>query len=332
MLLDIRAFQQVAAVGRLRSFGRAAEALGISQPALSKSIRLLERSLGVSLFERSRRGVSATTYGEILLAAAGPMLRNVDEVLAEIRRVQGLEAGSIRIGAGPFALELSVAAAAFQMARRHPGLQLRVVQGGWEALTRDVANGALDVAVAEVAAAEQEASLAVERIGAHQGSFYCRAGHPLLSRDRLTFDDIASFPLATSPLPGRIATFFERHAVAGRVEPASGLFLPALTLDEVALMKRAVRETDAVSWAPVVLIADEVRQGALVPLPFQADWARLNYGIIRRADKPITPALDAFLSELRSVEGRLRDSTPPQRRRRGESAPPSRRSQGKAAR
>src|SRR5512137_433836 len=181
MLLDIRAFQQVAAVGRLRSLGRAAEALGISQPALSKSIRLLERSLGVTLFERSHRGVSPTTFGEILLAASGNLLRNVDEVLAEIRRVQGLEAGSIRVGAGPFALELSVAEAAFRVVRRYPSLQLRLVQGGWEALTRDVASGVLDVAVAEVAAADQEANLSVERVGAHGGSFYCRAGHPLLS-------------------------------------------------------------------------------------------------------------------------------------------------------
>lgn len=306
MLLDIRALQQVATIGRLRSFGRAADALGISQPALSKSIRLLERSIGVSLFERSHRGVSPTTYGEILVAAAGPVLRNVDEVITEIRRVQGLEAGSLRIGAGPFALELSVAAAAFQIARRHPGLQLRVEQGGWEALTREVASGALDVAVAEVAAAEQAQNLTVERVGAHGGSFYCRSGHPLLTRPRLTFDDVASFPLAMSPLPGRIAAYFEGHGTAGRMDPTSGLFLPALIVDEVALMKRAVQETDAVSWAPEVVIAEEVRKGAFVPLSIQADWARLNYGIIRRADRPVTPALAAFLSELRTVEGTLR--------------------------
>jgi DNA-binding transcriptional LysR family regulator len=92
--------------------------------------------------------------------------------------------------------------------------------------------------------------------------------------------------------------------------------LPALTLDEVALMKRAVRETDAVSWAPDVLIADEVRHGSFVPLPFRAEWARLNYGIIRRADKPVTPALEAFLSELRSVERGLRDDVEPRPRHR----------------
>lgn len=306
MPLDIRAFQHVAAVGRLRSFGRAAAALGISQPALSKSVRLVEKSLGVSLFERSHRGVSPTTFGEAIMAAAGPVLRSVEDALAEVRRLQGLEEGSIRIGAGPFALALSVAEATFQVARRHPRLQLRIVQGGWEALTRDVVTGELDVLVAEVSAAEQQSSLAVDRVGTHGGSFYCRLGHPLLSLDRLTFDDVSAYPLAMSPLPARDAPYFKRQGVAGRVDPTSGLFLPALTLDDVNLMKRAVRETDAVSWAPDILIADEVRQGVLAKLSLRADWARLNYGVIRRGNRPVTPALEAFLAALRSVEGRIR--------------------------
>lgn len=302
MLLDIRHLQQISAVSRLRSLGRAAAALGVSQPALSKSIRLLERSLGVPLFERSHRGVTPTTYGEVLLSAAGPMLRSADEALAEIRRLQGLEAGSIHIGAGPFAMELSVAVAAFRVARRYPGLCLRVVQGGWESLTRDVASGTLDVAVADVAVAEQVGGLAIERLGAHRGSFYCRARHPLLSRSRVTFEDLTSFPFAMSAMPPRLAPFLDRQGTAGRVDPTSGLFLPALTLDQVSLMKRAVQETDAVSWAPDSLLAEEVKRGELTALPLRAEWAHLDYGVIRRTDRPVTPALEAFLSELRAVE------------------------------
>jgi LysR substrate binding domain len=125
-----------------------------------------------------------------------------------------------------------------------------------------------------------------------------------------------SHSLAMSPLPGRVAPFFERQGVAGRVDPTSGLFHPALTVDEVTLMKRAVHETYAVSWAPDVLIAEEVRQGSLVPLPFRADWARLNYGAIRRADRPVTPALGMFLVEMRAVEKELSRSLASERVRR----------------
>jgi DNA-binding transcriptional LysR family regulator len=316
MLLDIREIQHVAAIGRFRNFGRAAESLDISQPALSKSIRAIEESLGVRLFDRSRKGVSPTAFGELVLSASGPLLRGVDEILADIRRLKGLEAGSLRIGAGAFALEMSVGEAVNRLAGRHPSLQVRVVQEDWESLTRKVVAGLLDVAVAEVTAAEQVSQLSVERLGEHGGVFYCRSGHPLLARTQVAFENISGFPLAMSPLPGRVAPFFERIGAAGRIDPASGHFLPTITLDSVVLMKRTVQETDAISWAPRVLIAPELHHGSLVALPFTPPWARLNYGIFRRADRPVTPALEMFLVELRALEKRHARSLPPRHVRR----------------
>jgi DNA-binding transcriptional LysR family regulator len=129
----------------------------------------------------------------------------------------------------------------------------------------------------------------------------------------VTFEDISGFPFAMSPLPGRVAPFFERIGAAGRIEPGSGQFLPAITLDSVALMKRTVRETDAISWAPKALLTSELHDGSLVALPFAPPWARLNYGIFRRADRPVTPALEMFLVELRAVEKKHSGALPPKR-------------------
>jgi DNA-binding transcriptional LysR family regulator len=159
----------------------------------------------------------------------------------------------------------------------------------------------------------------VERTGEHTGVFYCRSGHPLLTRSKLTFEDISGFPFAMSPLPGRVAPFFERIGAAGRIDPSSGQFLPAITLDSVILMKRAVHETNAISWAPNVLIASEVADGSFVALPFAPPWARLNYGIFRRADRPVTPALEMFLVELRAAEKKHSRSLPPRHARRNSS-------------
>jgi DNA-binding transcriptional LysR family regulator len=312
MVLDIRQLQHVAAIGRFRSFALAAESLRISQPALSKSLKVIERSLEVRLFDRGRRGVTPTAFGELLLARAGPLFRGLDEALAELRQLRGLDSGSLAVGAGPFPFELSVAAAAAAMARRHPGLMLRVVQGDWDSLTREVLAGSLDLAVAEVSDAEQEPRLSVERLGPRGGLFYCRAGHPLLALPAPAFEDFAGFPLAMNRLPGRVARFFERSAMAGRLDPLTGHFLPSITVDSVVLMVRIVGETDTVSWAPRALIATGLRAGALVALPTAPAWARLNYGIIRRADRPATPAVEAFVAELRAIEERIpRDLEPP---------------------
>jgi DNA-binding transcriptional LysR family regulator len=305
MALDIRQLQHVVAIGRFRNFGRAAESLGISQPALSKSLNVIERGLEVRLFVRSRTGVTPTAFGELLMARAGPLFQGLDEAQSDIRRLRGLEAGSLAIGAGPFAFELSVAMAVAAMARNHPRLLLRLVQGYWDSLTQEVLAGSLDIAVAEVTDAEQEPRLSVERLGERRGVFYCRAGHPLLDRPSPSFKEIAAFPLAMNPLPGRIAHYFERAGAAGRIDPMTGHFHPAITVASVPLRKRLVEETDAVSWAPTSLIDIELRAGTLVALPIDPSWARLNYGIIRRADRPATPAEVAFIAELRSAEGRL---------------------------
>jgi DNA-binding transcriptional LysR family regulator len=146
---------------------------------------------------------------------------------------------------------------------------------------------------------------------------YRRAGHPLLSRTVRAFADLEGFPFTINAVPARAARFFERIASAGRVDPMTGHFLPAITLDSVEFMWEMVRETDAVSWAPTALIDEELKAGTLVALPLQAPWARLNYGIIRRADRHSTPAIDTFLAELRSTEARLvQGQEPPRRRRR----------------
>ena len=80
-------------------------------------------------------------------------------------------------------------------------------------------------------------------------------------------------------------------------------------------MERAVRSTDAIAWASEVLIAQELRDGVFVALPFDPSSARLSYGVIRRADRPMTPALDSFLAELRVVEAEISATSPARRRR-----------------
>jgi DNA-binding transcriptional LysR family regulator len=316
MALDIRQLQHVVAIGRFRNFGRAAESLGISQPALSKSLNVIERDLEVRLFERSRSGVTPTAFGELLMERAGPLLHGLDEAQTDIRRLRGLEAGSLAVGAGPFAFELIVATAVAAMAKDHPRLLLRLVEGYWDSLTREVLAGSLDIAVAEVTDAEQEPRLSVERLGERRGVFYCRAGHPLLDRPSPSFKEIAAYPLALNPLPGRISHFFERAGAPGRLDPVTGHFHPAITVASVPLRRMLVKETDAVSWAPTALIETELRAGTLVALPLDPGWARLNYGIIRRADRPATPAEVAFIAELRSAEARLKaPAGPPGSRR-----------------
>jgi DNA-binding transcriptional LysR family regulator len=99
---DISAFL---AVARERSFTRAAAKLGLSQSALSHTVRGLEERVGLRLLTRTTRSVAPTEAGERLLRTVGPRLDEVDAELAALSELRDKPAGTIRITAGEHAAE-----------------------------------------------------------------------------------------------------------------------------------------------------------------------------------------------------------------------------------
>jgi DNA-binding transcriptional LysR family regulator len=342
MLLDIRQIEYVVALNRFRNYGRAAESLGISPAALSKGISGLERILEVRAFERGRGAVTATAFGAFLAERGGAIVQNMDGLLRELHRMKGLESGTLDIGAGPFPLEISVAESAARLASRHPGVQIRLRGLEWTALAPAVLEGRLDVAVGELAQAEQEPLLSVERLGVHPLSFFCRKGHPLEARRDATLKEIVRFPLAMTPIPSRAARLFAQVNAAGAVDPVTGNFLPSFSVNSVRHMMQFVLATDAVGMATEKLLAPEIAAGRVVALRFAAPWLRLNYGLVTLRGRAPTPILSAFLAEMRSLEfglapgeahrrepvtvERRRDLPPPARPRGARRGPAPRRS------
>jgi DNA-binding transcriptional LysR family regulator len=93
----LRSFQALAEQGH---YGRAARALHLSQPALSKQVKQLEEEVGAPLFDRGRHGAQLTAVGELLAADVGPLLRHADGVLQRLRRAARGETGELRLGFG----------------------------------------------------------------------------------------------------------------------------------------------------------------------------------------------------------------------------------------
>ncbi|WP_234359454.1 LysR family transcriptional regulator [Plantactinospora sp. BC1] len=96
-----RHLRQFVVVAEELHFGRAAEILGIAQPPLSQSIQRLERELGVVLFDRSRRQISLTTAGQLLLAEAPTLLAAEERIRIVMRKARDGEIGTLRAGVPP---------------------------------------------------------------------------------------------------------------------------------------------------------------------------------------------------------------------------------------
>jgi len=98
--MELRLLRSFQAIAEHSHFGRAARALHVSQPALSKQLVQLEEEIGAPLFDRGRHGARLTPVGETLLADAAPLLRHADGVLDRVRRAARGETGALRLGFG----------------------------------------------------------------------------------------------------------------------------------------------------------------------------------------------------------------------------------------
>jgi len=135
------------AVAETRHFTRAAERARVAQPSLSKQIQLLERELGAPLFSRARGNVALTSAGEALLPLARRVLADVDTARLEVQELAGLRRGRLRLGATPSLCTGLLPPVLATFRSRYPGISLRIEEGGSRDLVRDLAQGALDLAL-----------------------------------------------------------------------------------------------------------------------------------------------------------------------------------------
>ena len=143
-------FQQLSyfvTVADLRNFTRAAAAVHVAQPSLSKQIQTLERELGAPLFNRARGNITLTAAGETLLPFARRVLADVEAARVQVRELVGLERGRLRLGATPSVSTVVMPSALRTYRDRYPGIDVAVEEGGSRDLVRLLADGQLDVAL-----------------------------------------------------------------------------------------------------------------------------------------------------------------------------------------
>ena len=188
--LSLRDLEYAVAVARTRHFGRAADQCGVSQPALSGQVRKLEAMLGVTLFERGRRGVHITGQGQALLARAERVLGEAHSLVEMARGSAQTLARLLRLSAiqtlGPYYLPFLVR----QARAAYPDLLLRLEEGQTAALLESLRAGTTDLVLAALPLPED--GLTVRPLFCEPFILVCPAGHRLAGLPRLSLPDLAA--------------------------------------------------------------------------------------------------------------------------------------------
>jgi DNA-binding transcriptional LysR family regulator len=301
-MIDIRLLRHVLALNKHRNFIRAADSLHISQPALSRSIAGLEQELGFLLFDRMSSGLQPTPLGQMIIERGQGIINQEKELLREILFMQGMEVGEFSVGAGPFPFENSVCEAIARLIAQHPRLQVRVNSNSPPVIINQVIDGDIDLGVVDVRLCQGDTRLSIEPLPNRTIVCCCRRGHPLAGKRSLELAEILSFPIVGTVFSPALANLLSAGGLAGRVDEASGSFLPAITVDSLSAAKKIALGCDALLPITPNCVDAELQSGDLVIIDFNAPWMQSTYGFVAKRDRTLAPAALAFIELVKQIE------------------------------
>ena len=275
------------------SFSKSAQALYITQPALSRSIRALEDELGMPLFDRVGRRSELTSFGNEVVSRARQLVFEAGELRDSGRRMREGEGGVLRIGMGSGPGAMLMTPLLMRMAKRHPKVRVVVARGGTDLLAQALRARTLDALVVDARSLDPAADLEVSELREMRGVFMCRRGHPLTRlRKGVTFEAVQRFPIASTPLSEEVArSLIETYGPEAHPEHCV-----TLQCEEVASLVDVARRSDA------VLLAIRAAAPDLVELKMTPPIERVaRFGLVtlrRRTEAPGLSIVRDLIAEL----------------------------------
>ncbi|MTV50942.1 LysR family transcriptional regulator [Heliobacillus mobilis] len=145
--MDVRHLEYFVEVARHRSFTKASQVLHISQPSISKTIRILEDELGVTLFHRSAKQIELTDAGKAVLVQAQQILASFQNLTSELSDVMNIKKGNIRIGIPPNAGSSPFPRLIGEFNKAYPQITIHLVEIGSKKIEQGINEGTLDIGV-----------------------------------------------------------------------------------------------------------------------------------------------------------------------------------------
>jgi len=288
-LKPLRAFCQVA---RLGSVSRAAEALFLSQPAVTLQLQALERDLGHALFERIGRRFSLSREGQVLYELARPLVEGLDSLDGEFRgRLKGLQAGELHVAAGSSTILYLLPTLVQAFREQHPEVQLVLHnvtgQDGLGLLRGD----GCDLAVGSML--DVPTDLAYAPVYSFDPMLICPPGHPLAVKTDLRLEDLSPYGLILPPR--RLTTYrlvdlvFQQRRVPYTV---------ALEVGGWEVIKQYVAMGLGISIVTSICLT-EADSKRLVARSLADYFPPRSYGVVMRKGKYLSPQARAFVDLIR---------------------------------
>jgi DNA-binding transcriptional LysR family regulator len=294
--MELRDIEYFAVIAEHRHLGRAADALGLSQPALSKSLRRLEQALQVKLVRRTPKGVELTAEGSVLLLRVRELRLSMQGVAREIADVSQGRVGHLRIGVSAAISEQFLSVAFATLLKDAPRTKLIVSVSDNDLLVPALCNGELDLIIHYLPVTPPE-GVVCEHLYDSEYVVCASAKHRLAGRKQVTLAELAQerWALNELTLPAQ-QRLLEKFRDSGFPPPRV-----ALQSRSVALRLRTVGSSELLTIVSRDCIEQATSAGAVITLPVNAlAWLR-PVGVMFRRETYLPPVGRRFIDMIKAM-------------------------------
>ena len=277
------------AVAEEKSFSRAGQRVGRTQPAISSAIKLLEGELGEPLFDRMGRSVRLTSAGELLTEYAKRLLSLREEAVLAVGELRGLSRGTLRLGANETTCLYLLPEVLSAFTQAYPQVQVDIHRAITRSITERVIEGKLDFGI--VTLPIKNSRLEAITIHRDEMALIVGPGHALASRRSVKMNDLETAPFILHKIGTTTRERLVKHFNDGGVK-----IKVTMELASIETIKRFVSIGMGISIVPRLCIAKEIEDGSLKALSIRDARFQRRLGLIYNKDRYQSQAARAFLA------------------------------------
>lgn len=262
-------------VVKYKSISKAAEAMYISQPAISQSMANLESKLGGKLFTRTKKGIILTEEGKILYTFIEKGIKNFTDGENAFLNYMNLDSGSIRIGASTTIMQHIAMPYLRKFHRIHPNVDIKISNNLTSELVKELRNGSLDLLVVNLPMKDDQKDLKIIPITTVNDIFIGNKEYYQKTNGKLKLDELSNYPLVAQQGPSNTRSFLNDFLKNNNVEPTIQNEIVSYNL-----VMDFVKAGFGIGYATKEFIKDELEKKELYEIKVTPKVPKRDVGIV----------------------------------------------------
>jgi len=289
-MLTLKQLRHLRAILKHGTIHAAADALHLTQSAITRSLNTLEESLGIRLFERAKTGMTPTDFCLKIASDCSQVLLDIDDIEREASLYRQVESGELNIAVGRAIKELALRDTLPEFMVTRPKISVSVSEGTPNELSYRLKQREIDLLLAGFGSYRSDEELVHQHLADVPLSIVVRKGHPLEAAVNVPLKQLGGYPLIASTL-----LTSSNPLLAALSNAAPILDRPILNCGDYATLKAVLLQTDAWLPVPAQQFSEELRNQQLVQLDVRNDTLMIELSIIELKGRVRSPAAQAFV-------------------------------------